>query len=263
MYEKEIKQIIKKDFEPFGFESHKYPNAIGLWPNEQESLLWFALNSDPKYNFLEIGSFCGGSAVLMCLARRFLNAGPSVVSVDRTFTSWNNAFNRNLYRVGRFDDISVKVQCDSQFLKDNYSGEPISLAFIDGWHSFKAAYNDFLTINNWLVKGGFVVFHDVAPQPYKDGQIEHFYNRALENFDEWMNEELPIYEGDLQLSQYHQLEKRQNFMIDEVVAYIINKHQFKLVDIPVLDGSVHFDKVPEYKHGTTSPYHGMVGLLKC
>lgn len=263
MHEESIKKIMRDKFEPFGFESHKYPNAIGLWPNEQESLLWLALNADPTGNLLEIGSFCGGSAVLMCLAKKFLCAKGSVISVDRTFNGWNNAFNRNVYRVGKFDDISIKIQCDSGILNKYYSGSPLSLAFIDGWHSFKAAYRDFITVNEWLLPGGYVAFHDVAPQPYKNGQIDYYYQRAKDNYKEWTDESLEIWDGkDQNIANYHESESKQNFMLDEVVAFIINEFDFELVDIPVLDGSTHFDRVTTYRHGSTSPYHALVAIRK-
>ena len=85
MHEKLIPNITR-NFKRFGIKPHQLPNAIGMWPNEQECLLWCALNSNLEDNWMEIGSFCGGSAVLLCLARRLTNNKPnSVYSVDCDF----------------------------------------------------------------------------------------------------------------------------------------------------------------------------------
>ena len=258
-----VNYIMQEEFGAFGFTSHQYPNAIGMWPNEQESLLWLALNA-PLGNFMEIGSFCGGSAVLLCLAATHDRMKKrKVYSVDRTFTNWNKAFDRNVYRVGGFEDISVKLECDSAELDKHYNGNPLSLAFIDGWHSFAAVLRDFNTINKWLVPGGYAVFHDVAPQPYKVGDIERYYDRAKANFNQWTAKPLDVWSRkDVSLQEYHQSETEQDFFLDEAVAYIIKEYKFDLVHIPVLDGSTHFDRVPVYKHGTTSPYHGLVAIQK-
>jgi predicted O-methyltransferase YrrM len=258
MYEEKIPELMEQ-FSSFGFTSHQYPNAIGLWPNEQESLLWLALNS-PAGNFMEIGSFCGGSAVLLCLVRRMMGVGPTVFSVDRTFSDWGNAFNRNVYRVGKFKDISKQIECDSNELDKYYDNSPLSFVFIDGWHSFSAVLRDFEKVCPWLVPGAIVAFHDTAPQPYKKGQIEHYYRRAVENYKEWTQVELPVWQGSVSVKEYHESEKSQDFLIDEALAYLLKTHNCQLVNIPVIDGSTHFDRVPVYRHGSTSPYHGLAAI---
>jgi predicted O-methyltransferase YrrM len=58
------------EFDRFGILPHSLPNAIGMWPNEQECLVWCALQADPFYNWLEVGSFCGGSAILLALVKQ-------------------------------------------------------------------------------------------------------------------------------------------------------------------------------------------------
>src|SRR5210317_702229 len=103
-----VEKIIEK-FNTFGIQVHGLPNAIGLWPNEQECLVW-AASQVPNGDWLEIGSFCGGSAVLLCLTRKELNLGPKVISVDINF---NPMFDLNVYNRGKFNNIHEKIECDS------------------------------------------------------------------------------------------------------------------------------------------------------
>jgi predicted O-methyltransferase YrrM len=219
MYEEAVKEIIKDEFSLFNFTVHAYPNAIGLWPNEQESLLWLGLNADPKGNLLEIGSFCGGSAVLLCLARKYLNAGPTVYSVDRGF---ERIFDHNLKH---FSDLSKKITCDSIELAKHYDGSPISFAFIDGWHSFKGALTDFQTVEPWLMSNAFVAFHDVAWQPLPDGFIDEHYALAKSKYSEWMAEKLPNNNG-----------IEQSYNLGGVVAWLVKEYGYKLVNVPVMNG---------------------------
>ena len=115
MHEDKIFTLIYQ-FKRFGILSHWMPNAIGLWPNEQECLLWLTLNSSPRADWMEIGSFCGGSAVLMCLARRMLVENhPTVYSVDCDFDKYG-MFDKNVYKMGGFSMVSKKIECDSNCL---------------------------------------------------------------------------------------------------------------------------------------------------
>ncbi len=263
-----------------------YPNAIGLWPEEQLSLLWLALNATAG-NFLEIGSFCGGSAVLLNIARRVNCDGPHTICVDRTFTGWNNAFQKNVFRVGKFKDICTTLEIDSADLQSHYkhqfAGQPITLAFIDGWHSFAAILRDFEQIEPFLVTGSFVVFHDVAKQPYSLETLGEFTDRALKYKEEWTAAPLDKWSGkNLGVAEYHQSEAQQDFLLDEAVAYILHSNSHK--EVRYEDGSVrcqehepiyelvslpsdhykcdHRDMAGEYVHGRTSPYHGLVALRK-
>lgn len=260
MYEVESKKIVRERFPRFGFESHQYPNAIGMWPNEQESLVWAALNAEAG-SWMEIGSFCGGSAVLLCLARRYHNLGPAVYSVDRNFDGWRGAFDRNVYKIGKFDDISVKIACDSRNLQKNYRGDSLSLVFIDGWHSFDGVLSDYNQVKPFLTENALLVFHDTAPQPYKPGQLDQYAKKA----EVLLTKDVEQVEIDRQyktLADYHASEAEQDFLIDEALAHIAKTEGFEYVPIPILDGVTHFDRVPIYKHGTTSPYHGLVILRK-
>lgn len=209
----------------YGYTPHCGSRPSGMVKNEQESLAWGALNSDPLKSWIEIGSFCGSSAVILCEARKSLKAGPTVYSVDRNF-EYSTAFNDCVYEIGNFENIHKKILTDSLYLEEKYPGDELSFALIDGWHSFKAAYLDFQIINKYLVKGGYVAFHDTWYQPYTGDMLDQYMNMANNNYELWMSEELPAKNGD-----------KQTYNLDALTAWIINKHNFKYVNNEILDGT--------------------------
>jgi len=269
LIELEIVNRVMDRFDAFGFKEHMYPNAIGMWKEEQSSLVYACTLADPNKDWIEIGSFMGGSAVLMCLAKRAIGGIGKVISVDIDFSAFQGAFNRNVYRVGKFQDIHSKLEMSSFELADtikNLNGtkyEPkYSLAFIDGWHSFKGVLTDFNTIDEYMGPGGIVLFHDTYPQPYPEGKLLEFTINMYKHYDEWWSEELPGNNKFTSQQEYYQAEKKQNFRIDEAIAFILEKRPYELISLPTIHGQTHFDRVKEYIHGTTSPYPGIVAIRK-
>jgi cephalosporin hydroxylase len=211
----------------------------------------------------------GGSAVLMCLAKRLLGGTGKITSVDIDFSSFQRAFNRNVYRIGKFQDIHTKMEMSSFDLPTRFNqlegiGCPpeFSLAFIDGWHSFKGVLTDFNAVDTYMKPGAIVLFHDTYPQPYPEGKILEFTRDMFKHYDEWMGEELPGDEKFSSQQEYYQAEKKQNFRIDEAVAFILEERPYELINLPTIHGQTHFDRVKEYTHGTTSPYPGIVAIRK-
>ena len=176
-----INKILDK-FQEFGIKNHQYPNAIGMWTCEQKSLLWACLHSNPDYNWLEIGSFYGGSAVLMCLAHHALGGIGKIISMDRKF---DPMYYRNI-EFGNFGDLIKQIECDSLNFDKNYNEGELSFALIDGWHSFKGAYLDFKSVDKYMINGGHICFHDVDMFESQD-EIEGFYKKAQKNYDYFMS----------------------------------------------------------------------------
>ncbi len=57
---------------------------------------------------------------------------------------------------------------------------PLSLVFIDGGHTFEAAFTDYSSWVSHLMPGGFLVIHDIFPDPAKGGQAPYcIYKLAL------------------------------------------------------------------------------------
>jgi hypothetical protein len=57
---------------------------------------------------------------------------------------------------------------------------PLSLVFIDGGHTFEAAFADYNSWVSHLMPGGFLLIHDIFPDPAKGGQAPFcIYQLAL------------------------------------------------------------------------------------
>lgn len=235
---------LKSRFDEFNIKNHTLPNAIGMWPNEMECLLWLCLNA-PSGDFMEIGSFCGGSAVLMCLARELIGMGPRVVSVDIDFNKYG-MFDKNI-AAGGFGNISYKLECDSNNIKQQYDGKPLSMVFIDGWHSFGQVIRDFYQIKPFLTNGAFIAFHDVSPKMYTKNNelyLKECRQRAIDSFDAWYSD------------------PEQNFILDEAVSYLLSKENISIVDIPVRYEEFYPREtgLKNWVRGTTSPFNSLVAV---
>lgn len=242
LYKKEIEKLMQQ-FESFGIIEHSLPNAIGMWPNEQECLLWLLLNSNTKHNWLEIGAFCGGSAVLMCLAHRFLKAEGKVISVD---IDYNPMFDLNVYNRGKFNDIHEKLTINSSNINKSHVGK-ISFAFIDGFHSFQQVINDFNSIQPFLTDNTIILFHDISPHLYNKEYFEDLSNNINQHYERLFNSNI------------------EDFRLDEAIVFICKNHNFKLIDIPVKTNETHFQetRLNKWVRGTTSPFNSLGAIKKC
>lgn len=233
MYVEPINTLLE-NFDTFGINIHSLPNAIGMWENEQACFLWAALNA-PKGDFLEIGAFCGGSAVLLCLVQNYLNLDNTVISVDIDF---NEMFDFNVYNRGKFVNHK-KIESDSSFVS-KYLVNPISLAFIDGYHSFSQVLKDFKQVKPFLTPDAYILFHDVSPYIYD----EEYRRKILNEMD------------------YNQLESdsSENFRLDEAVSYICQEYGYNIIKPPVHTDESHFEEtgLNEWVRGTTSPFNSLV-----
>jgi hypothetical protein len=132
-------------------------------------------------------------------------------------------FDRNM-QFGKLEYLSKKIQGDSLYYDKIYDGGDLGLVLIDGWHSFKGAYLDFLNVNKTLIPGGMVCFHDVDLFETQV-QIEEYYKLAKDNYDYLMSEELPNDNLD-----------EQSFHLEELVAFIIKEHGFSIITPSVFNG---------------------------
>lgn len=112
-----------------------------------------------KINYLEIGCYAGGSAILM-----LLRPNTKVVSVDLGVpvskqTVLENVANNNPlenefhYIQGDSSDVAVIDQ-----VKDLM--QSVDILFIDGDHRYQSVKNDFENYSGLVASGGYVVFDD-------------------------------------------------------------------------------------------------------
>ncbi len=176
-------------------------DARGFMPEEEGLLLHrYALAQLERGPVLEVGSYCGKSAIYLGAAAR--EVGGVVFTVDHHRGSEENqagwehhdptlvddetglmdtlpAFRRTLQRAGLEDEV-VAVVGRSTTVSAHW-GTPLSMVFIDGGHAEIHAQNDYSGWAPWVMPGGLLVIHDVFPDPADGGQPPyHVFLRALE-----------------------------------------------------------------------------------
>ena len=178
--------------------------AKGFMPPDEGDLLHrLARCSLPHGPVLEVGSYCGKSAVYLGAAAR--EVGGTVFTVDHHRGSEENQpgweyhdadlvdpelgrldtlpfFRRTVARAGLEDQV-VAVVGRSTTVSAHWR-TPLSMLFVDGGHTDEHAGNDYLGWGRWVSADGLVVVHDVFPDPADGGQAPYrVYLRALASGD--------------------------------------------------------------------------------
>jgi MMP 1-O-methyltransferase len=156
---------------------------------EGEALYRYALESSVRGPCFEIGSYCGKSTVYLGTACR--RSKTVLFSLDHhrgseehqpgeayhdtdlfdtrrgVFDSFGE-FRRTLQRAGLEDTVVPLVT--SSVLAARCWSIPLSLVFIDGGHSLAAALDDYRSWAGQVIRGGFLMIHDIFPNPADGGQ---------------------------------------------------------------------------------------------
>ena len=155
---------------------------------------------------LEIGSYCGKSAIYLGFAakenRRLLFSvdhhrgseenqpgwewhDPEIVDSETGLIDTLPEFRRNIKRAGLEDNI-VAVVGDSPAIAKEWS-TPLALLFIDGGHGSEPAHADYESWVPKLLIGGKLLIHDVFENPEEGGRPPYeIFQRALtsQSFEE-------------------------------------------------------------------------------
>lgn len=87
-------------------------------------------------------------------------------------------FRKTLEKTG-LENTVVPIVCKSEVAARSWS-TPLGMVFIDGGHSFAAAFSDYNAWSGHIVQGGFLAIHDIYKDPQKGGQAPyHVYKFAL------------------------------------------------------------------------------------
>ncbi|MBP5939927.1 class I SAM-dependent methyltransferase [Streptomyces acidiscabies] len=177
--------------------------AKGFMP-EDEGLALYAVAVEAGalgLPLLEVGTYCGRSAVLLAGAAR--RSGVVALTVDHHRGSeeqqpgWEYhdpetvdpelglmdtlpTFRRTLHRAGLEDHVVALVGRSPQVA--NLWNSPLGLVFIDGGHTDEHATADYEGWSPHVAQGGLLVIHDVFPDPEDEftGQAPYrIYLRAL------------------------------------------------------------------------------------
>ena len=182
-------------------------NAKGFMPPDEGALLHrVALERAPYGPLLEVGTYCGKSAIYLGAAARAAvasgHAEAVVLTVDHHRGSEENqagwehhdtslvdpetglmdtlpVFRRTMAASG-LEDLVVALVGRSTTVSAHWR-TPLSLLFIDGGHAKEHAQNDYTGWARWVMPGGHLVIHDVFEHPEDGGQAPyHVFLRALE-----------------------------------------------------------------------------------
>ncbi|MFI5528339.1 class I SAM-dependent methyltransferase [Kitasatospora sp. NPDC051853] len=182
--------------------------ATGFMPVDEGLALYAAAVEAARATgrpVLEIGTYCGRSAILLADAAR--TAGTVALTVDHHRGSeeqqpgWEYhdtslvdpevgrmdtlpAFRRTLFHAGLEEHVVALVGRSPQIAA--LWSTPLALVFIDGGHTDEHATADYLGWAPHLADGGLLVIHDVFPDPADGGQAPYrVYLRALaDGFEE-------------------------------------------------------------------------------
>jgi MMP 1-O-methyltransferase len=179
-----------------------FRSATGFMPEDEGVLLHaYATHAGVEGPVLEIGTYCGKSAILLGAAARV--TGSVAFTLDHHRGSEENQAGWEHHdtslvdpRTGRMDTLPVfrRTIADAGLEEDvvavlghstavaRHWRTPLALLFIDGGHGHDPAHDDYEGWVPWVRSGGFLLIHDVFPDPADGGRPPYeIYLRALED----------------------------------------------------------------------------------
>jgi len=148
---------------------------------------------------LEIGSYCGKSTIYIGTGCK--ESKGVLFSIDHHRGSEEQQPGEEYHDPDLFDPDTGRVDTFKTFRKTLAEAElestvvpivstsavtarnwatPLGMVFIDGGHSFEATFTDYASWSPHLVPGGYLVIHDIFPDPAQGGQAPYYiYQLAL------------------------------------------------------------------------------------
>jgi len=127
--------------------------------------------SNGDVSIVETGSYHGKTTVLFGTVLKYFSGTSKVYSIDihdgkqgatdlglKTYAPSYEFLKRNIER-SHLTNVVVAIKDHSWNVQWH---SPISLLFIDGLHDYPNVARDFWHFEEWLVPGGYAVFHDYA-----------------------------------------------------------------------------------------------------
>jgi MMP 1-O-methyltransferase len=174
--------------------------AKGFMPvAEGQALYETALAYGARGPILEVGTYCGKSAIYLGAAARAIDS--VVVTVDHHHGSEENqagwewhdptlvdpstgrmdtlpTFRRTIVAAGLEDRVVAIIGTSETASK--LWGRPLGMLFIDGGHAEDLAQADYDGWARHVMPGGALAFHDIFPDPADGGQAPYnVYRRAV------------------------------------------------------------------------------------
>ena len=179
--------------------------TTGFMPLDEGRALFEAACTARPGAWLEIGTYCGKSTVLLAQAAREVG-GTQIVTVDHHHGSEENQPGWEWHDTSMVDEHSGLLDTLPSFrrtwddhVRDVVSAvvatteqvaawwsTPVEFLFLDGNHVEEMAQHDYAAFAQHVAPGGLLAVHDVFPDPNDGGQAPwHVVERALaEGFEE-------------------------------------------------------------------------------
>ena len=163
-----------------------------LDPDEGMKLFEMATEASRRGPCLEIGSYCGKSAVYLGTACR--NNGTILFSIDhhrgseeqqpgemyfdpelmdvRSFRMDTFHHFRQALETAGLEDAVVPMVCRSEVAARAWA-TPLPLVFIDGGHALETVRTDYRMWAPHIAPDGFLLMHDIFPNPEDGGQAPY------------------------------------------------------------------------------------------
>lgn len=166
---------------------------------EANCLYQLALQAGENGPCLEIGSYCGKSSVYLGTACK--KNSTVLFSIDHHRGSEEQQQGEEYFDSDLFDKETGKIDTLKFFRKTIADFDlddtvipiigraetigrvwktPLSLIFIDGSHAYESVLNDYNIWAKNLISGGYLLFHDIFPDPVNGGQAPYLvYQKAV------------------------------------------------------------------------------------
>ncbi|MDA8140043.1 MAG: class I SAM-dependent methyltransferase [Desulfobacteraceae bacterium] len=170
-----------------------------LDPEEGQRLYEMACLAAPLGPCLEIGSYCGKSALYLGTACR--EKGAILFSIDHHRGSEEQQPGEEYFDPSLFDPRSFSVDTFIHFRRTLKMANlesavvpivapsavtakawatPLGLLFIDGGHAYETVKTDYECWAKHILPGGYLLIHDLFPDPSQGGQAPYqIYQMAL------------------------------------------------------------------------------------
>jgi predicted O-methyltransferase YrrM len=179
---------------------------------EAQRLFNLALVASKIGPCLEIGSYCGKSAIYLGTACK--ENSSVLFSLDHHTGSEEQQPGQEYFDPDLLDKETGKIDTLRLFRKtiEDFDLEnavipvigrseivgrvwqtPLSLIFIDGSHAYESVLNDYKIWSKHLIIGGYLLFHDIFPDPAKGGQAPYLVYRKAVGSDHY--DEIPLFKS--------------------------------------------------------------------
>ena len=170
-----------------------------LDPEEGHALYTTALTAASQGPCLEVGTYCGKSALYLGAACR--NADSILFTVDHHRGSEEHQPGEAYFDQDLFDPHHRQVDSFPEFRTNLARADleswvvplvaastvaaqawatPLSLVFIDGGHALETVQDDYTAWHPHIQSGGYLLIHDIFPDPAQGGQAPYqIYQTAI------------------------------------------------------------------------------------